>query len=329
MATCKPQYRRLLNIDERLRAGAYPNCSNLAADWEVTRKTIFRDIEYLRWQLGAPIEYDAIRHGYAYTEPNYALPAISISESDLFAVFIAEQALKQFEDTPLYAALTGVFAKIEAALPDNVSIHPSWADSRITIVPPPKTRISTVVWHTIAVALRESRRLRITYRASGRAAGRSRQIEPYHLVGHKGQWYVIALCHRAGAVRTFALSRMRRVALLKGTFAMPKQFSLKKMLNSHFGIIWGETSRTVRVRFLPELAPYISERQWHAGQKIRHGRDGAIILEFNVNHLTEVKNWILSWGPGARALAPRDLVKTIKADLQRALQQYNGRAGQC
>ena len=57
MAKFKPQYRRLLFIDKKLREGTYPNCTSLAAGWEVSTKTILRDIAYLTDSLQAPIEY--------------------------------------------------------------------------------------------------------------------------------------------------------------------------------------------------------------------------------------------------------------------------------
>ncbi len=72
----KPQYRRLLFIDGEIRKGKYPNCTGLAREWEVSPRTVQRDIDYLRWELGAPMEYDAIRHGFHYTDRSWFLPSV-------------------------------------------------------------------------------------------------------------------------------------------------------------------------------------------------------------------------------------------------------------
>jgi len=93
MQKFKPQFKRLSFIDRKLKEKTYPNCTVLARAWEVSAKTIQRDIDYLRDELDAPIEYDSLKHGYYYTEKNFSLPSMNISESDLFAVFIAERAL--------------------------------------------------------------------------------------------------------------------------------------------------------------------------------------------------------------------------------------------
>jgi proteasome accessory factor B len=49
---------RRLRIHERLAAGEYPNCSGLAREFEVSHKTVARDVEYMRDHFDLPIEYD-------------------------------------------------------------------------------------------------------------------------------------------------------------------------------------------------------------------------------------------------------------------------------
>jgi hypothetical protein len=46
------------------------------------------------------------------------------------------------------------------------------------------------------------------------------------------------------------------------------------------------------------------------------------VLEFTTNHVNEVKDWVLSWGGGATALAPGMLVEKVKQGLQQAAANY-------
>ena len=105
MSKYKPQHSRMLFIDKSIRAGKYPNCSTLAKEWEVSIKTIQRDLDYMRYQLDAPLVYCAKHRGYYYTEKQFALPAIDIKESDLFGIYLAEKLLVQYEGTPIYDSL--------------------------------------------------------------------------------------------------------------------------------------------------------------------------------------------------------------------------------
>jgi predicted DNA-binding transcriptional regulator YafY len=102
----------MLFIDRKIREGKYPNCSSLGEEWEVSAKTIQRDIDYIKYELDAPLEYDAVKHGYYYTEEQFKMPAVTVSESDLFAVCIAELALEQFKQTPIHDKLVKVFDRI-------------------------------------------------------------------------------------------------------------------------------------------------------------------------------------------------------------------------
>lgn len=325
MAKFKPQYRRLLFIDSRLRTGRYPNCSALAAEWEVSPKTIQRDIDYLKYELNAPIVYDAARHGFAYSEPHYRLPAIPISDSDLFAVCIAERALRQFENTPLYDRLASVFARLQAALPDKNPVDPAWIGERIVFHPTPPTRITPGVWDTIAAALRVNRRLRIVHRGPARGAPSTRVVDPYYLVSHRGEWYLIAYCRNADDIRTFGVSRIEIAEPLDDTFEFPANLKAERFLGDRLGIIDEGREYTVRIRFTSPCAPYIRERDWHPAQRVTQQRDGGVILSFQTRHLHEVKDWVLSWGAGAVALAPAALVRMVKTDLRRALIAYGRR----
>lgn len=322
MPKFKPQFQRLLFIDKEIRSGKYPNCTTLGKEWRRSTKTILRDIDYLKFQLDAPIEYDTTRRGYYYTEPNYKLPAIDMSESDLFAVCIAEKVLWQYENTPLYGRLVSAFDKIVQSLPDKVSQGASWIDTKISVLPDPVTRIDNDVWETVTQALRETKTLVILHMMPGFERPMRRKLDPYHMVNYKGEWYMVGHCHAKRTIRTFALSRIKAADMTQNVFPMPPDFDMKKIMGSHFGIIWGHRDYRVRIKFTADNAPYVRERQWHPTQAIKEYRDGSIVLSFKTNHLYEVKRWILSWGAGAKALGPKELVRDIKAELDSALDCY-------
>jgi predicted DNA-binding transcriptional regulator YafY len=55
---CRPPLERMMRMHQRLKAGRYPNCRKLADELEVSAKTVQRDIDFMRYRLGLPIEYD-------------------------------------------------------------------------------------------------------------------------------------------------------------------------------------------------------------------------------------------------------------------------------
>jgi len=316
MAKYKPQHARLLFIDKRLGGGRYPNCRQLAEEYQVSSKTIQRDLDYMRYQLDAPIAYSAQHRGYHYTEASYKLPAISIKESDLFAIYLAEKLLEQYQGTPIYHSLCSVFRKIEDSLPDKIDLEPGDDSSRFTVLPASTTVIAPAIWETVTAAIRLSRRLRVRYQTPGNKA-QLRDLDPYHGVRFEGDWYLVAYCHLRREIRTFSLARMITVEMLAETFAIPESFDFRRLTGSHFGVHWSDALYEVRIWFAAEVAGYVQERRWHPSQRIEEQEDGSLILSMTVNHLLELKRWVLSWGSGARVLAPEG----FRADVARIVRE--------
>ncbi len=324
MVKFKPQFKRLLFIDKKLREGKYPNCITLAREWEVSGKTIQRDLDYLRDELSAPVAYDPLRHGYYYSESNFSLPAMNVSESDLFSICVVRTLLSQYRNTPLYDKLSSVLQKIVESLPDQTSINPSWMTDHILVFPEPVTQVRSATWDTLAKAIRDNRRVSLTHVAPAptSSAEGERKVDPYYLVSYKGEWYLNAFCHLRNAVRTFGVSRISRAKVLAEGFTMPAEMTAKKIFGDQFGIIWKPEFYTVRIEFSAVVAPYIRERQWLPAQTIQECRGGGLILEFKTNHINEVKDWVLSWGAGAKILEPAILVERVTEDLRAALANY-------
>ncbi len=322
MSKFKPQFGRLLFIDKKLRAGLYPNSTGLAREYEVSPRTILRDIDFMRDMLDAPIEYDAEKRGFRYTEENYSLPNIAIRESDLFAICIAEKALEQYANTPLYDKLSSVFEKLRSFLPDSVTVRPGWIDNRFTFLSESFTAIDPAVWETVAEGLRASRHVVIAHRKAGGEAT-TRSVAPYHMVNFRGEWYLVGRCSLRESVLRFAMSRIRSAVLTDEAFEIPADFDFQKYLGSHFGIMTEDEDRRVTIEFSPAQAPYVEERTWHTGQIVTRKDDGSILLSFTTNSLFEVKRWVLSWGADARVIEPDSLARLVREELESALRRYN------
>ena len=117
----RPPLARMLKIHEALQRGSHANCSTLAREIEVAVKTIQRDIEFMRDQLGLPVGYDQSRKGYFYTERVTGFPTVQISEGELMALLVAGRAMEQYRGTPYERQLKAAFDKLAAGLNDTIS----------------------------------------------------------------------------------------------------------------------------------------------------------------------------------------------------------------
>ena len=77
-SSTRPQYHRLQRILEMVRegtrAGTPPNCGHFTRDLEVSRRTVMRDLEFLRDDENVPIAYDDSLKGFKLTAPTFVLP---------------------------------------------------------------------------------------------------------------------------------------------------------------------------------------------------------------------------------------------------------------
>jgi hypothetical protein len=70
----RPPLARMLRLHEQLMANRYPNCRQMGEEFEVSAKTVQRDVNFMRDRVGLPIEYDRRRFGFHYTRPVRGLP---------------------------------------------------------------------------------------------------------------------------------------------------------------------------------------------------------------------------------------------------------------
>lgn len=131
----RPPLKRIKAIDLALRAGRWPTDKSLAAELEADPRTIRRDIEYMRSQLQAPIEFSRSRRGYYYREDSYRLPFLQLSEGELLAVCLSERILAQFRGTPFERDLRGAVEKLRGMLPDVVSVRLDAITDFLSVLP--------------------------------------------------------------------------------------------------------------------------------------------------------------------------------------------------
>ena len=282
----------------------------------MAQKTIHRDIEYLRDGLGAPIEYDRKRQGYYYTDITWFLPALSVTEGDLFYLLLASKVVEQYRGTPVAEHVEKVFRKVAEHLPEQISLKPDWVFSKFSFTGPPSKPVDVDIWETVVRALLHRRSVRIVYRAMEAKVGKERVIDPYHMANLQGEWYLFAWCHREKMVIQFAVPRIRSAVMVDGSFEVPKEFDPKTLLANTFGrFVLSDKAKTVKLLFDKEVAPWVLERQWSPKQKVLTRKTGDVELSFPAAGLFEVFRWVLSWGHYAKVLEPRELREMVAKEV--------------
>ena len=128
----RPPIERMLKIHNLIKSGSHPNATLLARELEVTTKTIYRDIAFMRDRMDLPVKFETAYNGYHYLEEVGQFPTVNITEGELFAMLVAEKAMQQYRGTNFEKPLLSAFRKVTEGLTDTISFNLDDFDSSIS-----------------------------------------------------------------------------------------------------------------------------------------------------------------------------------------------------
>jgi predicted DNA-binding transcriptional regulator YafY len=209
---------RLFDIIQRLRTARTPlTASVIAAELEVTPRTIYRDIAALQGSR-VPIE-GAAGVGYILRR-GYDLPPLMFTADEVEAVVVGMRLLRRTRDPGLQQAAASVLSKLISVLPeplrasvDAAPFHVSEGDARVS---------GAVNLADLRVAIREANKLRIIYR-DGSGAASERVIRPVAIEYYVEVTLVCAWCELRHDYRHFRTDRIEASAVLAESFAADRK----------------------------------------------------------------------------------------------------------
>jgi len=323
-ARSRPPLQRMLQIHRVIQSGAYPTAADLALGLEVSRKSVYRDLEFMRDRLDLPLEWNAHHGGYHYTAEVKDFPTLQMTEGELVALVVAEKALQQYPGTSFEKPLLSAIQKMEQSLPDTISLSLSGVEQSISFRTRAEPILNLEVFDALAKATAARHQLELAYRKPGQPRTEQRRVDPYHLANINGEWFLFAYDHLRKDIRTFVPARIKSLRRTGRTYARPLKFDLEKRLRDSFGVHSGHGEFEVILRFTDEVADYIREKKWHDSQQLRELRSGGVELRLKLSSLPEIERWVLSWGGNAVVVRPAELVQSVRRSAKKILRAASG-----
>ncbi|HQB77921.1 MAG TPA: YafY family protein [Tenuifilaceae bacterium] len=216
---------RLTSILIHLQSKRLTTAREMATRFEVTIRTIYRDIQTLRL-AGVPIGEEEGK-GYFLVE-GYRLPPVMFTMEEARAVLTTSKILCYHTEDSLRQNYESALFKIKAVLPSTDKDKLDFLDSRIGFQKPwaPTSLYLDTVQHSIT----ESVRLVIVYQTRGEEQLKERTIHPYAVYFSGAVWTTIAFCELRQEIREFRLDRIKELKLQQAHFTPDKTFSLELYL---------------------------------------------------------------------------------------------------
>ena len=208
---------RLLHLLQLLREYRYPvTAQALAERLEVSQRTLYRDIETLREQ-GVSIDASA-GLGFQLKE-DFLLPPMTLNETEIEAIFLALNWLKDIPDQALKAASTSVLAKLNAVLPQHCqhlleqttlrSIN-SWLS------------VDEMLVEQVRLAIRQQVKILVDY-ADEQQRISTGMLWPFALGYFNDRIVLAAWCELREGFRHFRIDRIRELSLTQVHYPQFKQ----------------------------------------------------------------------------------------------------------
>lgn len=218
------RFDRLTSILIRLQSRRLVTAREIADQFEVSIRTIYRDIQALR-QAGVPIGEEEGR-GYFLME-GYRLPPVMFTPEEAKALVAIQQMLHYHTEESLKRNFESALGKIKAVLdPDekakldyleaNSGYYQPWAPSSQWL-------------EQVQIAVAEHRKIQLVYQAKN-AQVTQRTIRPQGLYFNGATWLTIAYCEKRHDTREFRLDRIQEMHLLSETFRPDGGFSIEDYL---------------------------------------------------------------------------------------------------
>ncbi len=222
------------------------------------------------------------------------------------ALLLGIRALRESGIAPFDDAMQSAEKKLLIALGRDAREAENLATS--TIVAEPDAAVASHL-RTLVTAARRNERVEIEYAAASRAQAERRPIDPFGIVHHAGEWYVVAHCHKRGDVRTFRIDRISALHATGQPFERPAGFDLEAYRRDR---LYVPSADSVNVKVeLDALAVTRIGANWPVGE-ITMGDDGSAVLEVDCDGFEWVTQWVLGLGRHAAILGPDEARQAMR-----------------
>lgn len=314
---------RLLSILMLLQTRGRMSATALAAEFEVSVRTIHRDIDQLS-AAGVPVYADRGRSGGFALLDGYRTKLTGLTQPEAETLFLAGLPGPAAE-LGLAELMSTARLKLLAALPATVQPGADRIAARF--------HLDASAWFhdskplpalpVIANAVWSERMLTLRYRRSGENTTTLRKLGPLGLVLKGGVWYLVAQSGKA--IRTYRAANMHGAEITDEPFVRPKGFDLA----AH----WAKAAREyeigvyrekAEVRLSPKgtarlelLGPYVTEAAEKTASKAdKEGWVRCTIpledIDFGVRELMRLGDEVEVLGPPSVRQAMRDMLDALR-----------------
>jgi predicted DNA-binding transcriptional regulator YafY len=316
---------RIFSIDKTIREQGIitsKQLASLAREMEITDRQIRKDIEFMRYQLDAPIIYSRKQQGYLYETP---FTMLTLADEKMLLTFsFLKSLLSTFNYVPY------VTDEILKTVSEYLSFPYKTLSNKIIYELTQYETYDKNLLATVINSFISRKRCLIDYSGYDRKTS-SRSVEPLTLINYSGSWYLVAFCDEVNSIRLFKMSRVESITLTDNEYR--QKFSRKQIeeaINRGFGIYIDSGKnveiKKVTVRFYGRAVTIMQNQTLHKDQQIEYGEDKVrgkwLSITLPVLSYQEILTTVLKSGVNAEVISPADFRKEWITTIKEMYKMY-------
>ena len=285
---------------------------DLAATFEVSVRTIYRDVEAL-CETGVPIVATPGK-GYRLMD-GYFLPPVSFTADEAALLLLGGETVRDRVDPELRKAAEEALRKLASVLPAERRVQAAQRRQGLAFGSM-AARPDDDILIQARRALDERRVVRLLYHAFRRGEPEPRDVEPTRLVFLRDAWYLAGYCRLRQGPRIFRLDRIDHLDMLDEQFVPGAHHAVNPTHERDL-----TTFPVARVRVDDTAVRWVREQQPYTFLREEAGADGLVFV-YAIRDEQELVPWLLSWGRAAEVLEPDWLRARLAAEARAILARH-------
>ncbi len=209
------QLSRLISILTLLKSKRLLTSTELAKKYNVSVRTIYRDIRKLE-EAGVPV-ITIEGKGYSLMD-GYSVAPVQFTEKQANALITAQHLVNQTKDTSFVDDFNDALTKIKSVFRSSIQEKSELLNDKIIVFDNQYEQISSNALSEIQLAVTHFNFVEINYRKANDTHISFRKIEPYAMYSTQNKWILIAWCHLRNEYRAFRIDRIQHFKILSDTF---------------------------------------------------------------------------------------------------------------
>lgn len=266
--------------------------------------TIEKDMYAMKMEHDAPIKYSKLDKGYFYTDPEFTINDIPLTDNDMEAISFAAQTLMQFKGVKLFRQFGSAIDKIV----DHVAVSQDEDAQQFVQFEAAVADGGNEYLTSILEAIKLKRFLTFDYASFVTGELKPRKVIPLLLKQYRNRWYLISFDESKEDYITYALDRIEDLEVSKLSASSPIDFDPDNYFKHAVGITSGNTApQDVKLKVSLVASKYLDSLPIHASQKVVEMQENYFVFSLKVNISEELIREIMSYSGEIEVIEPKEL----------------------